>query len=45
MVETPTDPSRGTVADPRFAYILDDDQMAQGSTLGAPRCTVILKPT
>ncbi len=39
------DPSRSTVVDPRFAYILNDDEMAQGSTLGAPRCTVVLKAT
>ncbi|MHB8145743.1 MAG: MGH1-like glycoside hydrolase domain-containing protein [Vulcanimicrobiaceae bacterium] len=40
-----TDPFHGTVVDQRFAYVLDDDQMAQGSTLGAPRCCVIVKPT
>ena len=45
MVDMATDPSSGSAANPRFAYILDDDQMAQGSTLGAPRCTVVLKPT
>jgi hypothetical protein len=45
LMESVTDPSRGTVIDPRFAYILDDDQMAEGSTLGAPRCTVVLKAT
>ncbi len=39
------DPSARTVIDSRFAYVLDDDEMAQGSTLGAPRCCVILKPT
>lgn len=39
------DPATGTVVDPRFAYVLDDDQMAQGSTLGAPRCTVVVKAT
>jgi hypothetical protein len=33
------------VVDTRFAYILGDDEMAQGSTLGAPRCCVVLKPT
>lgn len=43
LIESATDPSRGTVIDPKFAYILDDDQMAEGSTLGAPRCTVVLK--
>jgi GH15 family glucan-1,4-alpha-glucosidase len=40
-----SDPVTGTVVDPRFAYVLDDDQMAQGSTLGAPRCTVVIKAT
>lgn len=44
-MESATDPAHGTVTDPRFAYILDDDQMAEGSTLGAPRCTVVLKPS
>jgi hypothetical protein len=39
------DPVAGAVVDPRFAYVLDDDQMAQGSTLGAPRCTVVVKST
>ncbi len=39
------DPRGGTVVDPRFAYILEDEQMALGSTLGAPRCSVVLKPT
>ncbi|MHB8197491.1 MAG: amylo-alpha-1,6-glucosidase [Vulcanimicrobiaceae bacterium] len=39
------EPSTGSSVDERFAYVLDDDQMAQGSTLGAPRCFVILKPT
>jgi hypothetical protein len=33
------------VVDRRFAYVLSDDQIAQGSTLGAPRCCVIVKPT
>lgn len=45
IVDMATDLSSGSAANPRFAYILDDDQMAQGSTLGAPRCTVVLKPT
>lgn len=40
-----TSPGGGTVVDPRFAYILGDEQMAQGSTLGAPRCCLTLKPT
>ncbi|MHB8461109.1 MAG: amylo-alpha-1,6-glucosidase [Vulcanimicrobiaceae bacterium] len=45
MMSAADDISRGTVVDSRFAYVLADDQMAQGSTLGAPRCTVIVKPT
>jgi hypothetical protein len=45
LMESVTDPSHGTVTDPRFAYVLDDGQMAEGSTLGAPRCTVVLKAT
>ncbi len=45
LLEPATDPSRGTVTDPRFAYVLADDEMAEGSTLGAPRCTVVLKAT
>ncbi len=45
MLATTPDPSLGTVVDSRFAYILDDDQMAQGSTIGAPRCCVVIKPT
>jgi hypothetical protein len=40
-----TDLPGATVLDPRFAYVLDDKQMAQGSTLGAPRCCIVLKPT
>lgn len=33
------------VADRRFAYVVDDAEMAEGSTIGAPRCCVVLKPT
>ncbi|HEY2473635.1 MAG TPA: GH116 family glycosyl hydrolase [Candidatus Cybelea sp.] len=40
-----TDPTHHAVVDPRFAYILPDDQMAQGSTIGAPRCCMVIKPT
>ena len=40
-----TSPVAGTVVDTRFAYVLGDEEMAQGSTLGAPRCCVVLKPT
>ena len=45
LVGPDTDISQGSVVDSRFAYVLEDDQMAQGSTLGAPRCCVIIKPT
>lgn len=45
LIGASVDPSQGTVVDPRFAYVLDDDQMSQGSTIGAPRCCVIIKPT
>ncbi len=45
FVETGADVSRGTVVDPQFAYILNDEEMAQGSTIGAPRCCIIIKPT
>lgn len=45
LIGAATDPFHGTVIDPHFAYVLDDDEMAQGSTLGAPRCCVIIKPT
>jgi hypothetical protein len=33
---------RATV-DSRFAYVLGDHEMAQGSTIGAPRCCMIVK--
>jgi hypothetical protein len=39
------DTTRRAVVDPRFAYVLPDDQMAQGSTIGAPRCCMVIKPT
>jgi hypothetical protein len=45
LVGIAADPSHGTVTDPQFAYIVSDGQMAQGSTIGAPRCCIILKPT
>ncbi|HVS45566.1 MAG TPA: GH116 family glycosyl hydrolase [Verrucomicrobiae bacterium] len=45
MLDAGRDPSHGDVTDPRFAYVVADDQMAQGSTLGAPRCCTIIKPT
>ncbi|HTV72690.1 MAG TPA: GH116 family glycosyl hydrolase [Candidatus Acidoferrales bacterium] len=41
----PLAPHDTSVVDRRFAYVLSDDQIAQGSTLGAPRCCVIVKPT
>ncbi len=28
LIGAAVDPSHGTVVDPRFAYVLDDDQMA-----------------
>ncbi|MGB8964211.1 MAG: hypothetical protein WCB99_01105 [Candidatus Cybelea sp.] len=37
--------TRHTVVDPRFAYVLSDGEMAQGSTIGAPRCCIVVKPT
>ncbi|MBV9148808.1 MAG: hypothetical protein JO024_03010, partial [Candidatus Eremiobacteraeota bacterium] len=45
FIETAADVTSGTVIDPHFAYILDDEEMAQGSTIGAPRCCIIIKPT
>lgn len=33
------------VIDPRFAYVLADDEMAQGSTIGSPRCCIVIKST
>jgi len=45
LVAVSADPSHNTVVDPRFAYIVSDEQMAQGSTIGAPRCCIVLKPT
>jgi len=41
----PTAEAQGSVVDTRFAYILQDDEVAQGSTIGAPRCCIIIKPT
>ena len=40
-----TDFSHRAVIDQRFAYVLRDEEMAQGSTIGAPRCCTVLKPT
>jgi len=36
---------REKMLDRRFAYVLSDKEIAQGSTLGSPRCFVVLKPT
>jgi Bacterial alpha-L-rhamnosidase 6 hairpin glycosidase domain len=45
LLPVETDLAHHTVVDPRFAYVLSDDEMAQGSTIGAPRCCVVLKPS
>ncbi|MHB8434075.1 MAG: amylo-alpha-1,6-glucosidase [Candidatus Tyrphobacter sp.] len=45
MINPPTGVSRGAAGNASFAYVLDDDQMAQGSTLGSPRCCVVIRPT
>jgi hypothetical protein len=45
LVPISTDVAHHSVTDPRFAYVLDDDEMAQGSTIGAPRCCTVIKPT
>ena len=45
LLPSSTDFAHRTVIDPRFAYVLSDDEMAQGSTLGAPRCCTVIKPT
>jgi hypothetical protein len=45
LVGIAVNPLHGAVVDPRFAYIVDDDQMAEGSTIGAPRCCIVIKPT
>lgn len=45
LLPVSTDLAHHAVVDPRFAYVLDDDEMAQGSTIGAPRCCTVIKPT
>lgn len=45
LLPVSTDFAHHAVVDPRFAYVLDDDEMAQGSTIGAPRCCTVIKPT
>jgi len=45
LLPVATDLAHHAVVDPRFAYVLDDDEMAQGSTIGAPRCCTVIKPT
>ncbi len=45
LLPVSTDLAHHSVADPRFAYVLPDTEMAQGSTIGAPRCCLVLKPT
>jgi hypothetical protein len=45
LLPVSTDMAHHSVADPRFAYVISDTEMAQGSTIGAPRCCVVIKPT
>jgi len=45
LLPVSTDLAHHSVVDPRFAYVVSDDQMAQGSTIGAPRCCTVIKPT
>jgi len=45
LLPVATDVSHHAVVDPRFAYVLNDQEMAQGSTIGAPRCCIVIKPT
>ncbi len=45
LLPVSTDLAHHAIADPRFAYVLSDDEMAQGSTIGAPRCCLVIKPT
>ena len=45
LLPVSTDLAHHAVVDPRFAYVLDDDEMAQGSTIGAPRCCTVIKPS
>jgi len=45
LLSISTDLTHHTVVDPRFAYVVRDEEMAQGSTIGAPRCCLVIKPT
>jgi len=45
LLPVATDISHHAVVDPRFAYVLSDREIAQGSTIGAPRCCIVIKPT
>lgn len=45
LLPVTTDFAHHAVGDPRFAYVLSDEEMAEGSTIGAPRCCIVLKPT
>jgi hypothetical protein len=45
LLPVSTDLAHHAVVDPRFAYVLNDEEVAQGSTIGAPRCCMVLKPT
>lgn len=45
IVSVGVDPTHHAVVDPRFAYVVRDEEMAEGSTIGAPRCCLMIKPT
>jgi hypothetical protein len=45
LLSVATNASHHTVVDPRFAYVVRDEEMAEGSTIGAPRCCLVIKPT
>jgi Bacterial alpha-L-rhamnosidase 6 hairpin glycosidase domain len=45
LLPVSTDLAHHAVVDPRFAYVVSDEEMAQGSTIGAPRCCTVIKPT
>ena len=45
LLSATTEPSHHTVVDSRFAYVVRDEEMAEGSTIGAPRCCLVIKPT
>ncbi|MBV8067741.1 MAG: hypothetical protein JO113_07170, partial [Candidatus Eremiobacteraeota bacterium] len=44
LLPVSTNLAHHAVVDPRFAYVLNDEEMAQGSTIGAPRCCTVIKP-